>query len=199
MAIASETTSAALIERRIRESADVTRSLLEGDVVDRLAIVAATIVQTYVGGGQVLFFGNGGSAADAQHLAAEMCGRFLLDRRPLPALALADNNAATTAIANDYGYDQIFSRQVEAFGAPGDVAVGISTSGNSENVLRAVMVARDRGLTTVALTGTPGGRLAAAADVCISVPSNETPRIQEAHGLLGHVLCEIVESALFAS
>ena len=187
-----------LVRRRIGESVDVMRRLLDAELVDRVARVAERVVECYEAGGKVLFFGNGGSAADAQHLATEMCGRFLLERPALPAIALADNGAALTAIANDYAFADVFSRQVEAFGAPGDVAIGISTSGMSENVVRAIETARARGLATAALTGGSGGRLAAVAELCVTVPATEVPRIQEAHGLLGHVLCELVESALFA-
>jgi D-sedoheptulose 7-phosphate isomerase len=189
---------APLIRRRVAESAEMVLRLLEADLVDRLALVAERVVDSYRRGGKVLLFGNGGSATDAQHLATEMCGRFLLERRALPALALADNGAALTAIGNDYSFADVFARQIEAFGAAGDVAIGISTSGMSDNVIRAVDLARAKGLVTVALTGGSGGRLADAAELVISVPATETPRIQEGHGLLGHVLCELVERALFA-
>jgi D-sedoheptulose 7-phosphate isomerase len=147
-------------------------------------------------GGKLLLFGNGGSAADAQHIAAELLGRFLLDRPALPAVALADNSAALTAIANDYGYADVFARQVTGLGAPGDVALAISTSGDSANVLTGVAAARALGMGTIGLTGAGGGRLAAAVDVCIAVPADETPRIQEAHTVVGHVLCELVEREL---
>jgi D-sedoheptulose 7-phosphate isomerase len=187
-----------VIRRRIEESAGMVRSLLDRDLVDRLALVADRMVSSYRRGGKVILFGNGGSATDAQHLATEMCGRFLLERRALPALALADNSAALTAIGNDYSFADVFARQIEAFGVAGDVAIGISTSGMSENVIRAIETARAKGLVTVALTGRSGGRLAGAADFVIGVPASETPRIQEGHGLLGHILCELVEGALFA-
>jgi D-sedoheptulose 7-phosphate isomerase len=188
-----------LVRQRIEENQATTRLLLEGGVVDAVATVAQRIIDAYRAGNKVIFFGNGGSAADAQHLAAEMCGRFLIDRRSLPALALADNIAAVTAIGNDYAFEDVFARQMQGFGAPGDVAVGISTSGQSENVVRAMQVARANGLCTVALTGGSGGRLAQVAELCLLMPSAETPRIQEGHALIGHILCELVESTLFAS
>jgi len=144
-----------------------------------------------------LLFGNGGSAADAQHIAAELVGRYYLDRRPLPAEALTVNASSVTAIGNDYDFNQIFSRQVEALGNSEDVAVGISTSGNSVNVIRGVQAAKRKGLITAALTGEGGGSLKGEVDYCICVPSKDTPRIQEAHILIGHILCELVERALF--
>src|SRR5208282_5582196 len=144
-------------------------------------------------------FGNGGSAADAQHLAADFVGRFAFDRPALPALALSVNSSCLTVIANDYGFDQVFSRQFEALGRQGDVAIGFSTSGNSPNVLRAFSTAKQMRLHTVALTGTPGGKLKHSPDldVCICVPSSETPRIQECHILIGHIIAELVEQELF--
>jgi len=149
-------------------------------------------------GGKVFFFGNGGSAADAQHLAAEFTGRFLIERRPLPGLALTVNTSSLTAIGNDYSFDLVFARQIEALGRPGDVAIGISTSGNSPNVLRAIEAARKLEMVSVGLTGR-GGKLASVAEHCIRIPSDSTPRIQEAHILTGHILCEIVDSQLFGS
>jgi D-sedoheptulose 7-phosphate isomerase len=149
-------------------------------------------------GGTVLVFGNGGSAADAQHLAGELVGRYLVDRRALSAIALTTDPSIMTAVANDLGYDAVFRRQVEAHGRPGDVAIGISTSGRSRNVLAALEWARDHRLTTVGLTGGGGGPLAALADHLIDVPSTDTPRIQEVHGLVVHLLCQIVEEELTA-
>jgi len=147
-------------------------------------------------GGKVLTFGNGGSAADAQHLAGELVGRFLRDRAALSALALTTDSSVTTAIANDMGYDSVFRRQVEAHGRPGDVAVGITTSGRSPNVVQALLLARERGLVTVALTGGGGGRLVGAVDYLIDVPHAETARIQEVHVMVVHVLCQVVEEAM---
>jgi D-sedoheptulose 7-phosphate isomerase len=149
-------------------------------------------------GGKVLVFGNGGSAADAQHLAGELVGRYLVDRRALPAIALTTDPSILTAVANDLGYDAVFRRQVEAHGRPGDVAIGISTSGRSRNVLAALECARANRLVTVGLTGAGGGPLAALADHLIDVPSSDTPRIQEVHGLVVHLLCQIVEDELTA-
>jgi len=149
------------------------------------------------GGHKVLAFGNGGSAADAQHLAAELVGRYLYDRPGLPALALTTDTSALTAIGNDMGYESIFRRQVEAHGLKGDVAIGITTSGRSRNVVDALRVARERGLTTIALTGGGGGVLKDAVDYLVDAPSTDTPRIQELHGLVIHLLCQIVEETLF--
>jgi D-sedoheptulose 7-phosphate isomerase len=148
-------------------------------------------------GHKPLLFGNGGSAADAQHIAAEFVGRFGFDRPALPALALSVNSSCVTAIGNDYGFNLAFARQIEALGCPGDVAIGISTSGNSKNILCALTVAKQRGLHTVALTGDTGGILKGAADHCICVPSNITARIQECHILIGHIISELVEQAIF--
>jgi D-sedoheptulose 7-phosphate isomerase len=148
-------------------------------------------------GGKVLVFGNGGSAADAQHLAAELVGRYLYDRPGLPALALTTDTSALTAIGNDMGYESVFRRQVEAHGRKGDVAIGITTSGRSRNVVDALRVARERGLVTIALTGGGGGLLKDAVDHLLDAPSTDTPRIQEVHGLVVHLLCQIVEETLF--
>jgi D-sedoheptulose 7-phosphate isomerase len=161
-----------------------------------LTAAADALIAAYRAGHKALFFGNGGSAADAQHLAAEFLGRYLRQRAPLAALALHTNSSALTAIANDYGYEHVFTRQLEALAAPGDVAVGISTSGNSPNVIEALECARRLGLVTIALTGSSGGRLRGLADILIAVPSEETPRIQECHILAGHALCDAVEQAL---
>jgi D-sedoheptulose 7-phosphate isomerase len=144
-----------------------------------------------------VLFGNGGSAGDAQHIAAEFVGRFAFDRPALPALALSVNSSAVTAIGNDYGFDLVFSRQIEALGRPGDVAIGISTSGNSPNIIRGCSVARKIGMHTAGFTGCTGGKLKEAVDYCVCVPSNETPRIQECHILVGHIIAGLVESAIF--
>jgi D-sedoheptulose 7-phosphate isomerase len=147
-------------------------------------------------GGKLLLFGNGGSAADAQHIAAEFVGRFAIERAALPAFALSVNTSCVTAIGNDYGFDQVFARQIEAFGKPGDVALGISTSGNSPNVLLGLAKAREVGLITVALTGDSECKMKNDADYCICVPSRETPRIQECHILIGHAIAELVEKEM---
>jgi D-sedoheptulose 7-phosphate isomerase len=164
-----------------------------------MTAAADALIAAYRSGHKSLFFGNGGSAADAQHLAAEFLGPYLCERRPLPAAALHVNTSAVTAIANDYGYEHVFSRQLQALAAPGDVAIGISTSGNSFSVIEAITVARQMGLFTIGLTGASGGRLRGLVDVLIAVPSNETPRIQECHILVGHALCDAVEQAIVTS
>jgi len=145
-------------------------------------------------GGKVLFFGNGGSAADAQHLAAELVGRFVRERAGLPAIALTTDSSILTAVGNDYGFEQVFARQIQALGRPGDVAVAISTSGNSANVLEGVKQARKRNLKTIGLTGKDGGTLAQQADVAITIPSTSTARIQECHIAIGHLFCELVDA-----
>ena len=155
------------------------------------------LVDALGAGRKVLVFGNGGSAADAQHFAAELVGRYLYDRPALPALALSTDTSALTAIGNDMGYDTVFSRQVEAHGVPGDVAIGISTSGRSKNVVAAIRAARERGLVTMALTGGGGGLLKDAVDVLLDAPTTDTPRIQEVHGLVIHLLCQMVEETLY--
>lgn len=157
---------------------------------------AGLCVDALKAGGKILLCGNGGSAADAQHIAAELIGRFINDRRPLPAIALTTDTSALTAIGNDYGYADVFSRQVAGLAVYGDVLIAISTSGNSENVNRACEVARDKGCSVVALSGKGGGALNALADVSIVVPSSTTARIQECHILIGHLFCGLIEDAL---
>ncbi|WP_448208329.1 D-sedoheptulose 7-phosphate isomerase [Azospirillum sp. sgz302134] len=164
---------------------------------DEVAAAAGLMIEGLRAGGKVLFCGNGGSAADAQHLAAELTGRYLRDRPPLAAVALTVDTSALTAIANDYSYDEVFARQVRGLGRAGDVLVGISTSGNSRNVVAALEAARALGLRTIGLTGAAGGRMKELCDVCLCVPSTDTPRIQEMHIAAGHMLCELVENALF--
>jgi D-sedoheptulose 7-phosphate isomerase len=166
------------------------------DHADRIAVVATLLARAFRDGSKVLLFGNGGSATDAAHIAAEFVGRYKRDRRPLPAIALATDIAAITCIANDYGYDELFARQIRAHGRKGDIAIAISTSGNSANVLKGVEAAKDLGLTTIAWTGGTGGKLAALVDHPFVVPSTVTARIQESHITLGHVLCELAEEQL---
>ncbi len=187
--------SETLIAKGIRAHMEVTQQLLQQTPL--CAEVADRLIEAFTAGRKVLLCGNGGSAADAQHIAAELVGKFYFDRPALPAEALTVNTSSVTAIGNDYSFDQVFSRQVEAFGVAGDVCVGISTSGNSRNIVEAFRVARRKGLVTVAMTGATGGQLAAEADYCIRVASTDTPRIQEHHILVGHILCELVEQALF--
>ena len=184
-----------ILRKNIESSIEVHALLLEA-CLPAMAVAADALIAAYRGGRKALFFGNGGSAADAQHLAAEFLGRYLIERRPLPALALHTDTSAVTSIANDYGYEHVFSRQIQGLGIAGDVAVGISTSGNSPNILEGLRVARQMGLYTIGLTGAGGGRMRELVDVLIAVPSSETPRIQECHILVGHALCDAVEHAI---
>jgi D-sedoheptulose 7-phosphate isomerase len=180
--------------RRIAESISIKQLLLQDPLFQSMVEdIARRISAAFRGGHKVMFMGNGGSAADSQHLAAEFTGRYLFERRALPALALSVNTSAITAIGNDTSFEMVFARQIEALGLPGDVAIGLSTSGNSRNVLLAMQVARERKITTVALTGESGGLLKDSVDICLRVPSTETPRIQECHIMVGHIICEIVE------
>jgi D-sedoheptulose 7-phosphate isomerase len=185
----------AIISQRIKDSIAVKQRLLRQAGI--CAEVAERLIRAIREGNKVLLFGNGGSAADAQHIAAEFVGRYYLDRPALPAQALTVNTSSLTSIGNDYNYDQIFSRQIEAFGQEGDVAIGISTSGNSRNVVEALRAAKRKDMVTVGLTGESGGQLKLEVDYCICVPSGDTPRIQEAHILVGHILSELVEQAIF--
>jgi D-sedoheptulose 7-phosphate isomerase len=172
------------------------------EAVDDIIRVTEWMREVFENGGKLLIFGNGGSAADAQHLAAEFVNRFLINRRPLPALALTTDSSVLTAIANDFSYDMIFAKQIQAFGKPEDLALGISTSGTSVNVVKAMQAARDIGMKTVALTGgtvRPGGDMAAICDLVLNVPSDATPHIQETHLWVEHVLCEIVEQQMFGT
>ena len=188
-----------LFTRRIRDHIDVFEQLIDSECLLKAAKVAIELRTRIADGAKVFFFGNGGSSMDAGHLAAEFLGRFAFDRPGLPAVCLADTTAAMTAIANDYGYDEVFSRQLEALARSGDVAIALTTSGNSPNVVRAVKTALRLDVLSVVLTGRHGGRVAEFADVCIQVPSDETPRIQEACMALGHTVCEFVEAELFPS
>lgn len=187
--------STELVRSRVDAAIDVYRQLAES--ADVVAAAAGAVVDAYRAGGKLIVFGNGGSAADAQHIAAEFVGRFERERDALPALALSVNTSAITAIANDYGYEEVFARQLRGLGAKGDVALAISTSGRSENVTRGLRAARELGMTTVGLTGGTGGDMPALCDHCVVVASEATARVQEGHILVAHVLCEIVETALF--
>jgi len=186
----------ATARRRLADSIAVKQALQSGDVLEQVVEIAHVIVEALWAGNKVLFFGNGGSAMDAGHLAAELTGRFAYDRPGLAAFCLSDATAAVTAIGNDYSYAEVFARQVLGVGRAGDVVVGLSTSGTSANVVRAVEAARDAGMVTVALTGESGGQLL-AADYCVRVPSSDTARVQEACLHLGHTICELVESMMF--
>jgi D-sedoheptulose 7-phosphate isomerase len=195
-AISALSASTALAEAAIRDSIEVHERLLDGGAAPAVAEAASVVARSLARGGKLLLFGNGGSASDAAHVAAEFVGRFQRDLRAFPAISLAANQSALTAIANDYGFEQVFARQVEAFAAPGDVAIAISTSGESANVLAGVRCARRLGLETIGFTGESGGGLADAVDVCLRVPARSAARIQEGHILLAHVLCELVEREL---
>ena len=184
--------------RRLELHAEMARALVDEALAESVARVAALLAERYRAGATLLLFGNGGSAADAQHIATELTGRYLLDRAPLAALALADNTAALTAIGNDFGFEEVFARQVRAFGRPGDVAVALSTSGASANVLAGLAAARESGLATVGITGPRGDALAALCDQCIRIPAEQTPQIQEGTMLVLHTICELVEHDLFA-
>jgi D-sedoheptulose 7-phosphate isomerase len=163
---------------------------------DPIEQAARRLIECYRAGGKLLVMGNGGSAADAQHFAAELVGRYMLERPAYPAIALSTDTSILTAVSNDYGYADVFRRQVEAHARPGDVVVGISTSGNSENVCRAMVAAKERGAVTIALGGGDGGKMKSLADISLIAPSKETPRIQEAHITIIHILCDVVEAAL---
>ena len=189
--------TAKLVADRLSSTIRVKQEMLDSECIEQVVSVASAMVRSLRAGGRVLFFGNGGSSMDAGHLAAELSGRFYRDRPGLAGISLPDSTAAMTAIANDYSYDDVFARQVRALGRAGDVAVGLTTSGNSTNVIEALKAADEIGMYTVALTGDAGGKVAAAVDVCIRVPSNDTPRIQEACMHLGHTICEIVEREIF--
>jgi D-sedoheptulose 7-phosphate isomerase len=175
------------------------RGLLDADRYEApVAAIAAAMVKAFRDGNKVIWFGNGGSAADAQHLAAEFSGRFLMERRGLPSEALSTNTSAVTAIGNDYGYDNVFARQVEAHVKPGDVVVGITTSGGSKNVVRGLEEAKRIGAVTVAFTGNGGGKVAEIADIALVGPDGYSALVQEIHITLGHIVCDLVEQALFA-
>lgn len=189
----------ATIRRRIIESAEAKQALLEDGVVVQVAQLAQTITTALRDGNKVLFFGNGGSAADATHLASEFVGRYLLDREPLNAISLTDNGSSVSAIGNDYAYDQIFARQIRGLGRAGDVAIGLSTSGRSRNVVEGLRTAGRAGLRTAALTGADGGELPEVAELCLRMPAHETARVQECSMLVGHTVCELVEASLFDS
>lgn len=190
------------MEKRIKEiieaSIDTKSKILADQALQKtVADCVSIITMSFKNGNKVLFCGNGGSAADAQHLAAEFSGRFYKDRKALPSEALHCNTSYLTAVANDYSYDVIYSRLLEGVGAKGDILVGLSTSGNSKNILNAFAVAKTMGITTIAFTGESGGKMKDACDYLINVPSSDTPRIQESHIMLGHIVCELVELNIF--
>ena len=186
------------IKEAIEQSIDVKNKILSNNnLIQLIEQVANVCYESLQNGGKILFCGNGGSAADAQHLAAELSGRFYFDREPLPAEALHVNTSFLTAVANDYSFEEVYSRLVKAQGKKGDVLIGLSTSGNSENVVRAFSTAKELEMITVGLTGESGGKMKANSDYLLNVPSTDTPRIQESHILIGHIICELVESRMF--
>ena len=185
------------VSELLEESAMIKRELCRrASELDKIEKVADAIIKAIKRGKKVVLFGNGGSAADAQHIACELAGRFKKERRGLPVIALTTNTSALTAIANDYSYEEVFSRQVEGIVNRGDVVVGISTSGGSTNVIKGVKAGKAKGALTVGLTGATGGKLGKVVDICIKVPSNDTPRIQETHITIGHIICQLVEDSL---
>jgi D-sedoheptulose 7-phosphate isomerase len=185
-----------VIEETIRESVKVKEALLKEQVAN-IEKAARAIIKSLRLGGKVLIFGNGGSAADSQHMAAELVGRFKKERRALAAIALSTNTSILTAIGNDYGYEPTFARQVSALGRKGDVAIAISTSGNSVNVLNAIKEAKSLDMETIGLAGFDGGKLCKACDITITVGSKDTPRVQESHVMIIHILCDLIERELF--
>jgi len=186
------------ISEAIQQSIDVKQLILDDpSMIERIRKVTQICIDAFRNGNKVLFCGNGGSAADAQHLAAEFSGRFYYDRPPLPSEALHVNTSYLTAVANDYSYDEVYARLIKGIGKKGDVLFGISTSGNSANILRAFDEARSLGIITVAMTGYTGGKIAACCEYLLNMPSGDTPRIQESHIMIGHIICELVEAELF--
>lgn len=187
------------IKSIISASIDTKEKVLKDEtIIKTVADCVDVIVTAFKNGNKVLFCGNGGSAADAQHLAAEFSGRFYKDRDALPAEALHCNTSYITAVANDYSYDVIYARLVKGTGVKGDVLIGLSTSGNSKNIMAAFEVAKEKGITTIGFTGESGGKMKALSDYLLNVPSRDTPRIQESHILLGHIICQLVEEKYFA-
>jgi D-sedoheptulose 7-phosphate isomerase len=185
-----------IILKRFKESSEVKNRFLR-ESLPKLLDVIKLISHTFEAGNKLFFFGNGGSAADAQHLAAEFVNRYVMDRPPLPAIALTTDASILTSVSNDFAFNEIFAKQIRALGKEKDVAIGITTSGNSPNVVKAFEVAKEMGMKTIAFTGNDGGVVAKMADFPLIVPSTSTPRIQEAHILIGHILCEMVEHYLF--
>jgi len=187
-----------IVEKNIKNSIELKQKMLNNeDILASIVSICEQIIKTYNSGGKVLFCGNGGSAADAQHLAAELSGRYYYDRPPLNAEALHVNTSYLTAVANDYSYDQVYARLIKALGKEGDVLIGLSTSGNSNNVVEALNQAKKQNCFTIGLTGQDGGKMKDICDIIIKIESNDTPRIQECHMLIGHSICEIVEQNLF--
>jgi D-sedoheptulose 7-phosphate isomerase len=191
-----------MMQQQIRDiihaSIDTKKKILnDPQLMNAIEEVTRAVVKAFHNGNKVLFCGNGGSAADAQHLAAEFSGRFYSDRTPLPSEALHCNTSYLTAVANDYGYDLVYSRMIKGIGRPGDVLIGLSTSGNSVNITNALQIAKELGMITVGFTGETGGKMKPLCDYLLNVPSNDTPRIQESHITMGHIICQLVEEELF--
>ncbi len=188
------------IKNQIKKSYETKQAIYEDEkLLKKIEEVANLCVNLYRGDKKTILAGNGGSAADAQHIAAELVGRYGFDRPSIPSLALTTDTSNLTAIGNDYGYDYVFSRQLEGMGQSGDIFIGISTSGNSINIINAFESAKKKGITTIALVGRDGGKMAQMADIALIVPSDSTPRIQESHILIGHILCDIIEKEIFGN
>lgn len=186
------------IKDQIKKSYETKQAIYENEkLLNKIEELSKKCIELYKGSNKTILAGNGGSAADAQHIAAELVGRYGFDRPSIPSLALTTDTSNLTAIGNDYGYDKVFSRQLEGMGQKGDIFIGISTSGNSVNIINAFHSAKEKGITTVALVGRDGGEMAKMADIAIIVPSDSTPRIQESHILIGHILCDIIEKEIF--
>ena len=186
------------IKSQIEASIQTKQRLLEDNsIMDTILEATKVVIDAYKRGNKTLIAGNGGSAADAQHIAAEFVSRFYFDRPGIPSIALTTDTSILTAVGNDYGFDRVFARQVESNGIEGDIFIGISTSGNSTNIIEAIGVAKSKNITTIGLTGGDGGKMANMCDITIKVPSSSTPRIQESHIMIGHIICAIVEEELF--
>lgn len=190
----------AIIQEHVSASiAAKNRILNDPYLLSQIQAATQLIIDAYKGGKKTLLAGNGGSAADAQHIAAELVARFYLERQGLPSIALTTDTSIITAVGNDYGFEHLFARQVEAYGNQGDVFIGLSTSGNSANIIKALETCKAKGISTIGLTGETGGKMAGLCDICIRVPSQQTPRIQESHILIGHIICYLVEEILFGN
>ena len=188
------------IKKHIESSISVKKSILNSEpLIQMIKKVSIKAVETFTNGNKIMLAGNGGSAADAQHIAAEFVSRFYFDRPGIPSIALTTDTSMLTAIGNDYGYENLFSRQIQANGAEGDIFIGISTSGNSPNIIKGLIEAKNKNITTIGLTGHNNGKMDELCDFCIKVPSVETPRIQESHILIGHLICAIVEKEIFGN
>lgn len=188
------------ISKQVKESYEIKQKIYDNaELLNLVYEVSLKIIEAYKKGNKSLIAGNGGSAADAQHIAGEFVSKFYFDRPGLPSIALTTDTSILTAVANDYGYEKLFSRQIQALGQKGDVFIGITTSGNSKNIIEALKECKSKGITTICFTGKSGGLIKLECDYCICIPSDETPRIQEAHILIGHIVCSVVEEAIFGN